>query len=557
MKKKYVSILLAGCMAVSMMTPAGAVWADENPVVAAQGTVQGEKTAEDQEMITDQQPETEEEKPAEEPVVSESQDIGEGEKETVVEEEKSGDSLSTDNNAENELEVQAATNRWVRSGNRWWYCHRDGSYTKDDWEAINGVWYYFDQSGWMVTGWLKKPEGWYYLNPSTGAMATGWANVNGKWYFLNSAGRMVTGWLSRPSGWYYLSDSGAMATGWQYIRNAWYYLEEGNGNMVTGLKQVGNNWYYLQSSGAMAANTWIGDYYVNGSGVWVQGHWVQSGNRWWYANPDGTYPKNGWKTIQSKQYYFDKDGWMVTGWLKIGSTWYYLNPSGERAYDQWVGTPKAIGSCYISKYGKAVTGTTYSLGDYIYTFDANGYCTKKENRYSYATDSKNGKTYKVEKQYDTDASNMSEDDFLAAAVYAESANQGLTGMTGVAMVMLNRMANAAYPSDARIMIYQASQFEVARDGALTKAIAKLNSSETAMKNAKEAVRKAREIRAAYQKDGTVTPIEGLNVPAGHTIFEYLGFMTPAAFQSSNLDPVKTAMFTYKNTAFYTSWIKKS
>ena len=557
MKKKYVSILLAGCMAVSMMTPAGEVWADENPVVAAQGTVQGEKTAEDQEMITDQQPETEEEKPAEEPVVSESQDIGEGEKETVAEEEKSGDSLSTDNNAENELEVQAATNRWVRSGNRWWYCHRDGSYTKDDWEAINGVWYYFDQSGAMVTGWLKKPEGWYYLNPSTGAMATGWANVNGKWYFLNSAGRMVTGWLSRPSGWYYLSDSGAMATGWQYIRNAWYYLEEGNGNMVTGWKQVGNNWYYLQSSGAMAANTWIGDYYVNGSGVWVQGHWVQSGNRWWYANPDGTYPKNGWKTIQSKEYYFDKDGWMVTGWLKIGSTWYYLNPSGERAYDQWVGTPKAIGSCYISKYGKAVTGTTYSLGDYIYTFDANGYCTKKENRYSYATDSKNGKTYKVEKQYDTDASNMSEDDFLAAAVYAESANQGLTGMTGVAMVMLNRMANAAYPSDARIMIYQASQFEVARDGALTKAIAKLNSSETAMKNAKEAVRKAREIRAAYQKDGTVTPIEGLNVPAGHTIFEYLGFMTPAAFQSSNLDPVKTAMFTYKNTAFYTSWIKKS
>ena len=110
---------------------------------------------------------------------------------------------------------------------------------------------------------------------------------------------------------------------------------------------------------------------------------------------------------------------------------------------------------------------------------------------------------------------------------------------------------------AKHYIREGDIFQVARDGALTKAIAKLNSSETAMKNAKEAVRKAREIRAAYQKDGTVTPIEGLNVPTGHTIFEYLGFMTPAAFQSSNLDPVKTAMFTYKNTAFYTSWIKKS
>lgn len=572
MKKKYVSKLLAGCLAVSMMTPSGMAFAEENPVVITQEAAQTAEIANAQEKTVNQQTETDEGEAMESTAESEIQDTGEQKNQTVGEEKKSEidssetqdsedgileERISEDNVSENVPAVQAASDRWIRSGNRWWYCHSDGSYTKDGWEAIHGTWYYFDKNGWMVTGWLKKTEGWYYLNPSNGAMVTGWANVNGKWYFLNSAGRMVTGWLSRPSGWYYLTDSGAMATGWQYIRNAWYYLEEGNGNMVTGWKQVGNNWYYLQSSGAMAANTWIGDYYVNGSGVWVQGHWVQSGNRWWYANPDGTYPKNGWKTIQSKEYYFDKDGWMVTGWLKIGSTWYYLNPSGARAYDQWIGTPKAIGSCYISKYGKAVTGTTYSLGDYIYTFDANGYCTKIENRYSYAKDSKNGKTYKVEKQYDTDASDMSEDDFLAAAVYAESANQGLTGMTGVAMVMLNRMASASYPSDARIMIYQASQFEVARDGALEKAIAKLNSSETAMKNAKEAVRKAKEIRAAYQKDGTVTVIEGLNVPAGHTIFEYLGFMTPAAFNSANLDPVKTAMFTYKNTAFYTSWIKKS
>ena len=394
-----------------------------------------------------------------------------------------------------------------------------------------------------AASWRKNSVGWWYEEDNGSYPANQWKQINGNWYWFNKNGYMATGWQDIGGNWYYFQSSGAMlGQGWHVI----------NGN-----------WFYMYASGAMAADAWIGDSYVNSSGAWVQGKtkvqegWVQSGSRWWYRHADGGYTRNGWEMIKGQWYFFDKDGWMVTGWLKIGSTWYYLNPSGERAYDQWVGTPKAIGSCYISKYGKAVTGTTYSLGDYIYTFDANGYCTKKENRYSYATDSKNGKTYKVEKQYDTDASNMSEDDFLAAAVYAESANQGLTGMTGVAMVMLNRMANAAYPSDARIMIYQASQFEVARDGALTKAIAKLNSSETAMKNAKEAVRKAREIRAAYQKDGTVTPIEGLNVPAGHTIFEYLGFMTPAAFQSSNLDPVKTAMFTYKNTAFYTSWIKKS
>ena len=38
---------------------------------------------------------------------------------------------------------------------------------------------------------------------------------------------------------------------------------------------------------------------------------------------------------------------------------------------------------------------------------------------------------------------------------------------------------------------------------------------------------------------------------------YLGFMTPKAFENANLDPEKTYAFTYKNTTFYSTWIKKS
>ena len=32
--------------------------------------------------------------------------------------------------------------------------------------------------------------------------------------------------------------------------------------------QMGDRWWY--DNGAMAANTWIGKYYVNGSGVWTK-----------------------------------------------------------------------------------------------------------------------------------------------------------------------------------------------------------------------------------------------------------------------------------------------
>ena len=116
---------------------------------------------------------------------------------------------------------------WVQSGSRWWYKHADGSYTTNGWEKINGVWYRFDNSGWMQTGWVK----------------------DGSWYYLDGSGAMKTGWLKDNGSWYYLQDSGAMKTGWM---------------------KVSGKWYYAYSSGALAINTTTPDgYRVNYNGEWV------------------------------------------------------------------------------------------------------------------------------------------------------------------------------------------------------------------------------------------------------------------------------------------------
>ena len=198
---------------------------------------------------------------------------------------------------------------WVKSGNRWWYSHADGSYTTNNWEVINGSWYYFDGSGWMVTGWLK-----------------------------------------RPSGWYYLTGSGAMATGWV---------------------QVGSTWYYMNESGVMQADTWIGDNYVDGSGAWIPGKvktqagWVKSGNHWWYRHADGGYTTTGWEMINGTWYYFDGSGWMVTGWKQVNGSWYYMDGSGAMVKNAWVddyylgadgamATNTWIGQCYVDGSGKWV-----------------------------------------------------------------------------------------------------------------------------------------------------------------------------------------------------------
>ena len=142
---------------------------------------------------------------------------------------------------------------WKQSGNTWYYLDGEnteyqGRRIEKEWKKIKNVWYYFKADGVMATGWQKIGNKWYYLKES-GAMTTGWQKVGNMWYYMNGSGAMLTGWQKISGKWYYLNGSGAMLTGWN---------------------QIGDKWYYMYSSGAMAFNTWIGSYYVNGSGVWTK-----------------------------------------------------------------------------------------------------------------------------------------------------------------------------------------------------------------------------------------------------------------------------------------------
>ncbi|MGI6095429.1 MAG: Ig-like domain-containing protein, partial [Lachnospiraceae bacterium] len=66
----------------------------------------------------------------------------------------------------------------------------------------------------------------------------------------------------------------------------------------------------------------------------TDGNWRQTPIGWWYQNPDGTYPANQWRYLDSGKgykawYWFNQYGYMTTGWQKVGNTWYYMNRSGE------------------------------------------------------------------------------------------------------------------------------------------------------------------------------------------------------------------------------------
>lgn len=98
------------------------------------------------------------------------------------------------------------TDKWITSGNRKWYRHADGSYTKNDWELINGKYYRFDNEGWMVTGWKKINDIWYYMDKTTGERyGEGWHWIDGNCYYMNANGEMaVDTWIDG----YYVDASG-------------------------------------------------------------------------------------------------------------------------------------------------------------------------------------------------------------------------------------------------------------------------------------------------------------------------------------------------------------
>ena len=77
-------------------------------------------------------------------------------------------------------------------------------------------------------------------------------------------------WIQSGSRWLYRhNDGGYTRIGWECINGEWYLFDNA-GWMQTGWQKVGGTWYYMDASGAMAENTWVGNYYVDGSGAWVK-----------------------------------------------------------------------------------------------------------------------------------------------------------------------------------------------------------------------------------------------------------------------------------------------
>ena len=176
--------------------------------------------------------------------------------------------------------------------------------------------------------------------------------------------------------------------------------------------------------------------------------------------------------------------------------------------------------------------------------------SSSDRGYVYQTDPVTKKSFKLEKQYLTDPS-VSDTDFMAAVLYTEAGDQGIAGMMMVGYVIKTRMAEGAaaakagnfveYPGTLKLMIYHYGQWQVARDGALTRVLTDISVGEASYlsKARKAAANVEAKKNIVLEADATryvkssATSSTKTTLKSGTQIkpsaFIYNSFMTPAAW----------------------------
>ena len=144
--------------------------------------------------------------------------------------------------------------------------------------------------------------------------------VNGQWYDQkgNTDYKYKGSWKQNKTGFWFEDESGWYPVNcWQKINQKWYYFD-GNGYLAQ--NQYVGNW-----DGYTAGYWW-----VDKDGVWTGSEpytWhISKDKRWWFGIASGNYVSNEWKQISGKWYYFDKDGYLLTSQY-IGTYW--VNENGE------------------------------------------------------------------------------------------------------------------------------------------------------------------------------------------------------------------------------------
>ena len=169
-------------------------------------------------------------------------------------------------------------------------------------------------------------------------------------------------------------DACASTEGGHWVKDGagwWYACADGTSYLKDGWFTINGRDYQFGPSGYMATGFLKranGDWvYADQDGALVSG-WVRDGGQWYYLAPSSKVMKTGWLADGGSWYYLTGSGAMAIGWVNDGGSWYYLNASGKMVTG-WLNVGGAW--YYLGPDGAMFTGT-HVINGRTYVFDANG-----------------------------------------------------------------------------------------------------------------------------------------------------------------------------------------
>ena len=209
----------------------------------------------------------------------------------------------------------------------WYYFDNEGK-AVTGLHSIDNVTLYFDKEGKQAKGRLVEIDGQtHYFDRDSGAM---WTNrtleLNGIRYIIDQNGYVT---MNKPGqfiqdkdgDWAYIKENGQLATGLQIINHQKYYFDP-TGKQAKGKQLLLDGKYYFfdEDTGAMFVNKFheTGDYFSK---------------KYTYFGEDGS-QIFGWATIEGKRVYFKEDGYQVRNDRhKIGDFDYFFKKDGSMLSD--------------------------------------------------------------------------------------------------------------------------------------------------------------------------------------------------------------------------------
>ena len=216
----------------------------------------------------------------------------------------------------------------------WYYFDNEGK-AVTGLHSIDNVTLYFDKEGKQAKGRLVEIDGQtHYFDRDSGAM---WTNrtleLNGIRYIIDQNGYVT---MNKPGqfiqdkdgDWAYIKENGQLATGLQIINHQKYYFDP-TGKQAKGKQLLLDGKYYFfdEDTGAMFVNKFheTGDYFSK---------------KYTYFGEDGS-QIFGWATIEGKRVYFKEDGYQVRNDRhKIGDFDYFFKKDGSMLSDDIDGNYK-------------------------------------------------------------------------------------------------------------------------------------------------------------------------------------------------------------------------